>query len=768
MILSENAQNVYKRLYYSSNHQENNPTQVHRRVAAFAATGGPFFRQGKVLSRDDDSLRREFFNLMENGEFRPNTPTLMNAGVVPFPQTSACFVGALADSLEAIFDFDRDAGFIYAQGSGLGGNYGLLREKDAALSTGGASSGPFAFMKKLAATAEAVKSGGRSRRAAHIAMMFDNHPDIEEFIELKNGQDKTFSSMNLSVAVSDAFMDAVRKDATWDLIGVKDGKVKKTISARGLFDKIVANAHKCGDPGLWFIGRANQDNTLKAMGRITSTNPCGEQALLPRQACGLGAINVSKFVKTVGVGEEGFDWAAFSKATASATVFLDACIDISGYPTQAYKDVAVATRPIGLGIMGFADALLLMGIPYAHKRARKFGHDLAKTLTRKAIETSMTIARSKGPFPLFESNKESVFEVVSRILMGEPGIELLMENLKTHGIRNSQWTTIAPTGSTSIACDCSQGMEPLFAVSYDKHLSDTGETWSFVHPLFKQWYEKEDWYESAVKLISENHGSCRGIDIIPTNVRDLWECAHDIDWKDRISMQAMLQDGISNSISSTINLPSDATPDTIASIYTIAWKSGCKGLTVYRDQSLDGQPVTFGAPADAKDATPADPAEMPVLLKRRIGMTHEMKTGHGKCYFTINLNTAGEPVEVFTNGAKNGSVNAANLEAIGRLVSLALQSGTPIEKVARTLENINDGTCVWERLDGDDPKDRPVQITSIPDALGKILRRFYCLSRAKPPAAMPGASVGQCGICGSELYMHDGCEFCPECGSKCG
>ncbi len=770
MNLSENALNAYNRLYFAERFSETTPNEVHLRVSKFAASA----------ELDDDGKtywENTFFNMLDENQFRPNSPTMMNAGVVPNPQTSACFVGALGDSLTEIFDFDREAGFIYAQGSGLGGNYGMLREAEAPLSTGGASSGPFAFMKKLAATAEAVKSGGRNRRAAHMAMMFDHHPDIEKFITLKDGKDQTFASMNLSVAASDAFMQAVEEDGDWKLKRVVDGAVVKTMKARDLFNLIITNAHKSGDPGFWFIDRSNRDNTLKNYGRIVSTNPCGEQALLPRQCCALGAINlVSCLVPRELGGEVKFGWDKFKAIVTNAVRFIDNCIDISGFPTPDYNEMALASRPIGLGIMGFADALIMMGMPYDSQKAFNFAGELSQKLTKYAIKASLELAEEKGAFPLWKTNRESTLEVVGYFLDKDFDEDRgILERIEVAGLRNSQWTTIAPTGTVSISCDCSQGMEPLFGICYDKILSDTNETWTFVNPLFGKWYEGEEWFAEALPQIVENHGSCQGIKCIPEAVQELWPVAHDIDWEARIDMQAALQDGISNSISSTVNLPNDATAKTIGDIYLAAWKRGLKGLTVYRDGCLEFQPVSFGKTKE-KPAGPDSIKNVPLKLKKiRHGNTHEINTGHGKVYLTVNSNEEGLPVEVFANGAKNGSVSAANLEALGRLVSIALQEGVPVKNIARTIENINDGTIAWDRISEADTKSVP--ITSIPDAMGKILRRFYCDEGEAPLAPAEECpndtpvmreTVVRCPQCNSVMGKHDGCDFCPQCGSQCG
>ena len=755
--LSENAVAIYKRLYLSKILGETTPTEAHRRVAKFAASA-------ETTNEDKKMYESLFFAMMEENQFRPNTPTFMNAGIQSKPQTSACFVGDLQDDMLSILDFDRDAAIIYKSGSGIGGNYGLLREKNAALSTGGFSSGPAAFLRKLAATAHAVRSGGQSRRAAHMAMITDNHPDVLEFIRIKaeskefvilpsGEKSPLFSAMNISIAATDAFMKAVENDEDWNLVGVVDGEIKSTMKARALFNEITVYAWRNGDPGLWFIDRANRDNTVPSIGRMLCTNPCGEQSLLPRQACGLGSINVAAFVH-----DGRFDWNAFEYVTSLAVRLLDNCIDLSGFPTPDYEKMAKLTRPIGLGIMGFADALIIMGLKYGSDEAVEFSRTLSKALTHNAIMASAILAQEKGPFPLFEENRQAIATVASRHI----DKAALITKIGTQGVRNSQWTTIAPTGTTSISCDCSQGMEPLFAICYDKHLSDSKEILTFVNPVFERRFGKCSWYPEVIKKIAANHGSLQGLGGLPDEAYT-FVCAHDIPWRERIEMQSALQTGISNSISSTVNLPNSATPEEIGEIYMTAWKKGLKGITVYRDGCLESQPVHFGTTASAEPTRPV-PAARP---KIRHGFTHEVNTGHGKIYLTINCNLEGQPMEIFTNGGKNGSVNAANLEAMARLVSIALQEGVPAERLARTIENINDGTVAWDRLDEKDEK--PVCIISIPDAIGKVLNRFYCQSQQPALQTKSQANtVRRCEKCNSITYMMEGCEFCPNCGSKCG
>jgi len=768
--LSDNALAIYKKLYFSEILKETTSTETHRRVACFAASAEKDPDRRKVREE-------QFFQMMEKNQFRPNTPTFMNAGVRKNPQTSACFVGDLQDDMISILDFDRDAAIIYKSGSGIGGNYGMLREKNTPLSTGGKSSGPVQFLRKSAGTAHAVKSGGSSRRAAHMAMMTDTHPDLLEFIRIKAESDEfvilpngektpLFSAMNLSIAASDNFMQAVIDDTEWHLIGVVDGEIKATHQARDIYQQIIQNAWRNGDPGMWFIDHANADNTVPSIGRMVTTNPCGEQTLHPRQACGLGSINVAAFVSSEGQ----FLWKEFKTIVSQATTFLDNCIDLSGFPTPEYEKMAKLTRPIGLGIMGFADALILLGIRYGSEDSFDFATVLSRTLTTEAIRTSADLAISKAPFPMLDKNREATLDVIRRFA----GYDLaLIEQIEKHGIRNSQWTTIAPTGSTSISCDCSQGMEPLFAICYDKHLSDSKDVLVFVNPIFERKFSGMPWYPSAIKKIAENHGSLKGLDL--PAAADIFVCAHDLDWHSRIKMQAALQKGISNSISSTINLPNSATVEEIGEIYIEAWKMGLKGITVYRDGCLKDQPVRFGKTVEELHppvSTTAEKKPLPPIYRPKVrhGYTHEVNTGHGRIYLTVNCDDAGRPMEIFTNGGKNGSVNAANLEAMARLVSIALQEGVAPERLARTIENINDGTVAWDRLDESDQKAIP--IISIPDAIGKVIHRFYCNGNTHPPEVeyieKDSIPIRRCAECNAPTYMHDGCEFCPNCGSKCG
>lgn len=727
-MYSENALNVYQRLYFLGD--ETAPEETHDRVAKFMA-------QREETSEDERYYREQFVELLNAKVFRPNSPMFMNIGKHVSPQLSACFVGDLKDDLISILDFDRDAAIIYASGSGIGGQYGSLREKGAPLSGGGNSSGPISFLKKLEATAECVKSGGKSRRAAHIALMYADHPDIFDFVSLKSS-DNRLRNVNLSVAVTDEFMYAVAAAAKWELRGVVDGEVKRIVGARELFAAIVENAAKTGDPGLFFLDRVNRDNTLPSLGRIVAANPCGEKPLHAYQSCALASINVGALCSGTYTLEH---------VVRIVTRFLDNSIDLSGYPTPNYQEVARLTRPIGVGLMGLADALVTERLPYASQAAREYAAKLAKAVTSGVISASCRLAESRGAFPLMEKNRDAVLQVISRLAPDE------VSHAEKHGVRNSQWTTIAPTGSISISADCSAGMEPYFALTFDKRLSDTGEVWTFVNPMFEYAYSSEPWYRSAISQMQENGGSCQNVSCIPESVRSLFQCAHDIGWKDRVLMQAALQDGISDSISSTVNLPTGTTSDDIERIYLEAWSLGLKGITVYVDGSHENQPVAFGSASKEM----LDQISRPVVLR---GETVKVFTGHGSIYVTINKDNAGRVREVFTNSSKNGSLNSANLEALARVISISLQHGVPLEKLVSTMIGINDGTSQWARID--DGKDRPVMITSIPDAVAKVLDR-HCGSKHNY-----ADTSKRCAVCGGQVQFLEGCETCVLCGeSKC-
>lgn len=750
MELSDNALKIYQRLYLAED--EALPAEVHARVARLAASV-------EKTERDRQVWERLYRKVFDENRARPASPVMMNAGLREKPVMSACFVGDLQDDLMSILDLDREAAIIFSYGAGIGINWGVLREKGAALSNGGVASGPVSFMRKLNSTAACVKSGGRARRAAIMSMIDDDHPDLEAFIECK--KDRDLQAMNLSVAVTDAFMRAVESGEEVALRSRLDGSVVKRVKAVELFRQMCRSAHATGDPGLFFIDRANEDNPIPSKGRIRATNPCGELPLPPYGSCNLGSINLAAHVRGGTLDVE-----ALLETVRIMTRFLDSIIDVSGYPTARYEERALYYRPLGLGIMGLADALAMCGLPYDSEQGRKFAGMCMELVTEQAWVVSRLLAEERGPAPAWsnDEDRDAFYRMLSRKL---PAYKTFMCD---EPVRNFQLTTIAPTGSISLSADCSSGMEPFFALVYDKILSDTGETLRFVNPLFRERYGGEPWFQRALSEIIENHGSCRGCPSVPEEVQQLWPVAHDIAARDRIEMQRVLQRHVTSAISSTVNLRWLATVEDIERIYMEAWKAGLKGITVFRDGCLGGeQPVVFGGKVDEKprqeegvsasrEGGVSGRRERPSVLH---GATHKIMTGHGSVYLTVNVDPeTGEVVEVFTSGAKNGSVNAANLEAVARLISVSLQSGAPLERLVGTLEGINDGSAFWTRLEASDEK--PVLVTSIPDAVAKVLRRFYVGGRVVSDGGV------RCPECGGPAWWQEGCVFCPKCGSKCG
>jgi ribonucleoside-diphosphate reductase alpha chain len=526
---------------------------------------------------DADKAEEEYYQLMSNLYFLPNSPTLMNAGT-KLGQLSACFVIPIEDSLESIFDALKAMALIQQSGGGTGFSFSKLRPKgDRVQSTKGVASGPVSFMRIFDVTTDVIKQGGK-RRGANMGILRADHPDIVDFINAK--KDETlFQNFNISVAATDEFMQAVFKDREYELINPRTGKPVKKVRARDVFELIVHNAWKNGDPGLVFIDEINRHNPTPQLGEIESTNPCGEQPLLPYESCNLGSINLSRLVKN---GK--FDYEHFKEIIKVAVRFLDNVIDANVYPLEEIKKVTLGNRKIGLGVMGFAEAIIKMGIPYDSQEALNFAETIAKTLTETARQESASIAQRRGPFPNFKNSK--------------------WEKEGYPPLRNATVTTIAPTGSISIIAGTSSGIEPLFAVAFVRNVLEGTELLE-INQLFEEMAIKRGFYSEELMLEAARTGTVAELPV-PDDVKKLFKTALEIEPEWHVKIQAAFQKHIDNAVSKTVNLREDATPADVRKVYLFAYELKCKGITVYRFGSRKDQVIKINREADRVKQIAAD------------------------------------------------------------------------------------------------------------------------------------------------------------------
>jgi len=710
---------------------------------------------------DADAMAGEFYRMMASLEFMPNSPTLMNAGR-ELQQLSACFVLPVEDSMESIFEAVKHTALIHKSGGGTGFSFSRLRPSgDSVGSTSGISSGPISFMTVFDSATEAIKQGG-TRRGANMGILRVDHPDIMNFITCKEDNSK-LNNFNISVSLTEEFMKAVEEDTDFDVINPRDGKAVGSLNAREVFDKIVQMAWKNGDPGIIYIDKMNADNPTPHVGQIESTNPCGEQPLLPYESCNLGSINLSRMVTKGAEGCE-FDWARLEEVVTKSVHFLDNVIEMNKYPIKQIETVTKSNRKIGLGVMGFADLLIRLSVPYNSEEAISLAGEIMSFIQKKGRQASRDLAEERGSFP---NLKGSIYDG------------------KGKAPRNATVTTIAPTGTISIIAGCSSGIEPLFALAFTRNVMEGTELIE-VNPLFEEFARERGFDSQEIMKEVARKGTLHDVEGIPEDVKRIFVTAHDITPEWHIKMQAAFQKYTDNAVSKTVNFPNEATVEDVAEAYLMAYKTGCKGITVYRDGSRDVQVLTLGSEKQAK-AEPEVTVELPAIdhaaarPKARgevaFGITRKMKTGCGNLYITINEDEEGRPFEIFTQIGKAGGCVASQCEAMGRMTSLALRSGVEAIEIVKQMRGISCHLPVGFGAG---------KVSSCADAMAQAMDWYLGYKRQTGSVTVADRSLvdnlpksftmshevlkrGACPDCGSAVEHADGCLVCRGCGySECG
>lgn len=744
-MLSKNAVTVLERRYLkkdANGKPTEKPEDLFKRVAKAIAEADKEFDVDADIKATQDT----FYDMMYHLKFMPNSPTLMNAGR-PLGQLSACFVLPVADSMEDIFDALKNAALIHKSGGGTGFSFSRLRPAGASVnSTGGVASGPISFMKVFNAATEAVKQGG-TRRGANMGILRIDHPDIMDFIQCKKNTAE-ITNFNISVGITEEFMKAVHEKREYALVDPHDNKVCGKLYAPDVFELIVKMAWTNGEPGIVFLDRINRDNPVPSLGEVESTNPCGEQPLLPFESCNLGSINLDAMLIKKSDKYE-IDYQEFEKTIRNAVHFLDNVITVNNYPLAEIREMTQSTRKIGLGLMGFADILYKLKIPYNSDEAIALAEKVMKFLRDTARDASGELAKERGTFPTYS---ESVF--------------------KSRGMvqRNATVTTIAPTGTISIICGASSGIEPIFGLSYIRNVMDNDELLE-IHPYFEEIMKERGLYSKELMSKIAQEGTIAHMEEIPQEIRDVFVTAHDITPEYHIRMQAAFQKYTDNAVSKTVNFPREATQDDVRMVYELAYELGLKGVTIYRDGSRDAQVLNIGKVNKAENPEPQavmerDGGRVAPRIRPEVtqGITQKVKIGCGNLYITVNYDENGI-CEVFTNLGRAGGCPSQS-EATSRLISTALRSGMDVESIVEQLRGIRCHSTL--RKGGD------VKVLSCPDAIGRVLQTVAQMQSEKvAPLVMKDEPKvpddSKCPECGKPLAFEGGCNICRSCGySKCG
>ncbi len=746
--LTENAKTILKERYLRRDADGNvkeTPDELFKRVARAIANVNRDYEDDRSVEDEE----KEFYEALSALDFVPNSPTLMNAGL-ELGQLSACFVLSPNDDMDSIFQQVKNAAKIFQSGGGVGYSFSRLRPQgDVVQSTGGVASGPVSFMRVYDEMCNTIKQGGK-RRGAQMGILSVQHPDIQEFITAKD-EEECLNNFNISVAITEEFMEAVKYGEEYDLRNPHSKECVKKLDAGEIYDKIVHQAWKNGEPGIVFLDRINQaspfDNEKYPEHYMDATNPCGEQPLEDFEACNLGHINLNNCVKD---GE--IDWDKLEDLVDLGVRFLDNVIDASDFPDvtghdgeeDAISKRVKANRKIGLGVMGWHHMLIKLGIPYDSREALKKAEEIMGFVQKKSKEVSSRIAEDRGSFPTWD---HSMYEVP---------------------MRNSTTTTIAPTGTTSMIANTSSGIEPIFAVSYIKHVLD-GKKMVMPDPVFEDIAKEGDFYSEELMKKVAKKGVLKDIDEVDEETKELFKTALEITPEWHIRMQGIFQKYVDNAISKTVNFPNDASKEDIKRVYDLAYDLKCKGVTVYRTGSRQEQ--VMQVEDDKKDERKVEkrPRKRPQVVT---GTTRKIPTGYGGLYVTINEDEQGL-FEIFAQIGRSGGFTQSFTESLARLISLSLRSGIPVQEVISQLEGIRSPDTIFAYNE---------KILSIPDAIGKALKWHLDGRPRGEQARLPTEDDSRsdvakivdqglnpaCPDCGSMLTLSEGCRTCPNCGfSQC-